>query len=463
MLLTSFRRFCAYSYGEMVHAHLGELSLGVLALLYHMYEMNHAAVQPLRWMAKQSADMFSHPLNPAAYTQPGRTAAAALNVFDRITKRYGKPVFGITETQVEGATIPVEEEIIWESTWCKLKHFRKSETAMRSAGLSVAQPSLLIVAPMSGHYATLLRGTVEAMLPDHDVVITDWSDARQVPIIEGRFDLHDYIDTLIAIFREAMPRAHVMAVCQPGPATLAATALMAEANDQEVPSSLIIMGSPIDPRRSPTVPNQLAESQPIKWFRDKCVSTVPWPNPGMFREVYPGFMQLTSFISMNHDKHMDAYWDYFGQLVAGDGDSVAKHKAFYDEYLAVMDLTAEYYIQTVDEIFQRHLLPKGEFMHRGQLVRPELITGTALMTVEGENDDISGIGQTQAAHDLCSGIPDSMQIDYVQKDVGHYGVFNGSRFRNEIRPKITEFILAHDDMSSAVNVVPFTPSKGAAN
>ena len=305
----------------------------------------------------------------------------------------------------------------------------------------------MLVAPLSGHYATLLRGTVTAMLPEHDVYITDWTDARMVPVMMGRFDLNDFIDSLMSMIRKLGPDVHVIAVCQPGPAALAATALLAERNDPCQPASLTIMGSPIDPRKSPTVPNELAQKKPLSWFQDNVIMTVPFPNPGFLRRVYPGFIQLSSFMGMNFDTHFEAQWRYFQQLVEGDGDSAAKHRKFYDEYLSVMDLTEEFYIQTIDEIFQRHLLPKRKFKHRGELVKLEKIRTTALMTIEGEKDDISGIGQTQAAHELCYNIPEAMRVDYIQPGVGHYGVFNGSRFRSEIQPRIRDFIRSHPKRS----------------
>jgi poly(3-hydroxybutyrate) depolymerase len=426
-------------------------------LWYHAYELNHAAMQPLRWAAGTGARMFSHPFNPVTYTGVGRTLYAACSVFDQLTQRYGKPRFDITETHLpNGQQVSVTEEVVWRSPWVELKHFRKSE-AQDDFFRAHRQPPVLVVAPMSGHYATLLRGTVNALLPAHDVYITDWQDARHVPILHGRFGLAEYIDTLIAIMRGPLPRAHVVAVCQPGPPSLAATALLAEARDPAAPLTLTVMGSPIDARRSPTEPNRLAEARPLDWFRNNLISSVPWPYTGAFREVYPGFMQLAGFIDMNKARHVGAYWDYFNNLVEGDGDSAERHRTFYDEFLAVMDLTAEFYLQTIDAVFQRHLLAKGELRHRGQFVRPDAIRGTALFTVEGELDDISGIGQTQAAHDLTPGIRSSMKLDHVQKGVGHYGVFNGSRFRREIAPRIAGFIRAHDTGEGA-KILPFTKS-----
>jgi poly(3-hydroxybutyrate) depolymerase len=306
------------------------------------------------------------------------------------------------------------------------------------------------VAPLSGHYATLLRGTVQAFLQDHEVYVTDWSNARDVPMLEGRFDFHDYIDHVRAMLRAMGPRPHVVAVCQPGPAVLAAASLMAEDNDPSRPATMTFMGSPIDARLSPTVTNRLAEERPFTWFQRRMIHTVPPPYPGVMRRVYPGFVQLASFMSMNLERHQEAHQRYFSDLVKGDGDSAEKHLEFYDEYLSVLDLTEEFYLQTVDIVFQQYLLPKGELVHRGRIVRPQVITDIGLMTVEGENDDISGIGQTQAAHGLCSGLPDTLKEDYVQPDVGHYGVFNGRRFREEIYPRVRAFILRCDDAAEPV-------------
>ncbi len=422
-------------------------------MLYHVYEMNHAAVAPLRAVADFNQLVFRSPLNPLSYTVFGRTVAAASDVFESTTRRYGKPAFDIGETMIDGQSVPIQERVVWRKTFCQLKHFQRDPEQLAALGRSSIgaapddrkarrDPKVLIVAPLSGHYATLLRGTVEAMVGDHEVFITDWRDARMVPAARGRFDLNDYIDTLMDMIRFLGPDTHVMAVCQPGPLVLAATALMAEAGDPCCPKSMILMGSPVDTRKSPTEPNILAQERPFEWFQETMTMTVPWPNPGAGRAVYPGFVQLGSFMSMNSDRHIDAHWSFFNNLVKGDGDSAQKHRQFYDEYLSVMDLTAEFYLQTIDHVFQRHLLPKGELTHRGLPVRPEAIRDTALMTVEGEKDDISGIGQTQAAHDLCTNIPPAKRLDYIQPEVGHYGVFNGSRWRKEIQPRVRDFIQA---------------------
>ncbi|WEX08138.1 polyhydroxyalkanoate depolymerase [Chelativorans sp. AA-79] len=404
-------------------------------MYYQLYELNHAALQPARAYADAIRLFYSSPLNPASATTWGRSIAAAAEMFERTTRRYGKPEFGIASTVVDGKKVRVREKVVWSRPFCRLIHFERALPATRAPDVK-----LLIVAPMSGHYATLLRGTVEAMLPHADVYITDWIDARMVPLSQGSFDLDDYIDYLIEMFRMLGPGASVMGVCQPSVPVLAAVALMEARGDKSLPSSMILMGGPIDTRRNPTAVNRLAEEHGIEWFRDNVIMQVPWPNPGFMRLVYPGFLQLSGFMSMNLDRHIIAHKEFFMHLVKDDGDSAEKHRDFYDEYLAVMDLTAEFYLQTVETVFIRHDLPKGEMTHRGEPVDPAAIRSVALLTIEGENDDISGIGQTRAAHDLCVNIPPARRSHYLQPSVGHYGVFNGSRFRNEIVPRITGFI-----------------------
>lgn len=405
-------------------------------MLYSMHEMTRLALTPWRAAANASRRVLQAPWNPMGETLAGRTAAAAADVFESVTRRYGKPEWNLPTTEIDGKSVAVTPHNVWESPWAGLTHFKRE-------GVKAGDPKVLLVAPMSGHFATLLRGTVEAFLPDHEVYITDWTDARMVPLTEGRFDLNDYIDHVRAMITEIGPDCHVVAVCQPGPLVLSAIALMAEDKDKARPATMTFMGSPIDARRSPTVPNKLAEERPFEWFANNAVHTVPPPYPGMMRRVYPGFLQLAGFMNMNWDKHVDAHWQYFSDLVEGDGEPVEKHREFYDEYLSVMDLTEEFYLQTIKQVFQEHCLPRGELMHRGRRVDPSKIRDVALMTVEGERDDISGIGQTQAAHDLCSNIPESMRIDWVQPKVGHYGVFNGSRFRSEIAPKMKAFFREH--------------------
>jgi poly(3-hydroxybutyrate) depolymerase len=405
---------------------------------YQLYELNHAALSPFRAAADATRLYFQNPLNPLSHTPFGRNMAAAAELFERTTRRYGKPEFGLASTTVHGERVPVAEGVVWRRPFCNLVHFEK-----RAGRRDRNEEKLLIVAPMSGHYATLLRGTVEAMLPDHDVYITDWIDARTVPLAEGSFDLDDYIDYLVSILHFIGPGAHVMAVCQPSVPVLAATALMSARGDHNLPATMILMGGPIDTRVNPTAVNTLANNHDLEWFRQNAIMKVPFPHAGFMREVYPGFLQISGFLSMNLDRHLQAHQDFYRHLVDGDGDSAEKHRDFYDEYLAVMDLTAEFYLQTVETAFIRHALPKGEMVHRGEPVDPKAIRSVALFTIEGENDDISGVGQTKAAHDICVNIPAEMRAHYLQPKVGHYGVFNGSRYRAEIAPRIADFIASH--------------------
>ena len=409
-------------------------------MLYAAYEFGHAAVAPARVAAGLGARFWRSPFNPIADSWLARSSAAALDVFENATRRYPKPEWGLDETEIAGETFKVRVETVRRKDFGSLLRFVRGDDDPRLR----ADPKVLIIAPLSGHYATLLRGTVEAMLPAHDVYVTDWADARNVPISAGRFDLNDYVDYLIDFLKAIGPRAHAMAVCQPGPALLAAASILAEDDDAARPASMTIMGSPIDTRLSPTVPNLLSKQRPYEWFERNMIFSVPAPYPGVLRRVYPGFVQLYSFLSMNSNRHLNAHYDYFKHLVAGDGDSAEKHRMFYDEYLSVLDLTEEFYLQTIREVFQEHSLPEGRFMHRGRRVDPAAIRDVALLTVEGENDDISGIGQTQAAHALCVNLPDALKADHVQSAVGHYGVFNGSRWRNEIQPRVAAFIRRHD-------------------
>lgn len=407
-------------------------------MLYQLYELNHAAVAPWRALADGARAFWSAPGNPLASTYMGRSLTASLNIFERMTRRYTKPEFGIKQIVADGRLVGIREEIALGLPFCDLLHFAKeNETEGKP------QPKLLVVAPMSGHFATLLRGTVETMLSDHDVYITDWLDARDVPLSEGRFGLDDYVDYIITMLQQLGPGTHVMAVCQPSVPVLAAASVMAEDNDPCVPASMVLMGGPIDTRRNPTGVNKLAEERGISWFRNNVITQVPFPNPGFMREVYPGFLQLTGFMTMNMDRHLTAHRELYWHMVEGDGDSAEKHADFYDEYMSVMDLTAEFYLETVDAVFIRHALPNGTLTHHGRRVNPAAISRTGLMTVEGEKDDISGVGQTEAAHDLCSGLDPAKKLHHLQMGVGHYGVFNGSRFRQEVAPKIREFFAAN--------------------
>ncbi|WP_457795622.1 polyhydroxyalkanoate depolymerase [Methylocystis sp. S23] len=404
---------------------------------YHVYEMLHLAFAPARAATDALLHTIKSPLNPLYHTSLGRSIAASAELFERMTRRYGKPVFGLDSTKVDGAEVEVVEEIVWIKPFCSLLRFKRQfgDDAPR-------QSKLLIVAPMSGHYATLLRGTVEAFLPSHDVYITDWADARTVPLIEGSFDLDDYIDYLEEMLKhlaqDGIP-VHTLGVCQASVPLICAIAAMEAADDPAAPDSMILMGGPIDTRVNPTAVNKLAEKRGIEWFRRHCIHTVPFPHAGMGRDVYPGFLQLSGFMAMNIERHVTAHMEMFNHLVEGDGDSAEKHRDFYDEYLAVMDLTAEFYLQTVERVFIRHEVPLGLLRHRGELIDLKKIRRTALLTVEGEKDDISGVGQTIAAQDLCSGIPPARKAHHLQEGVGHYGVFNGSRFRRDIAPRIVAF------------------------
>ena len=427
---------------------------------YSLYEMAHLGMAPARALSDLTRLALKNPFNPLMHTPLGRNVAAGAELFERLTRRYGKPSFGFAATIIDGTRVPIEEKIVWQRPWCNLIRF---ERQMANNGLPA--PRLLIVAPMSGHYATLLRGTVEAFLPTHDVYITDWTDARMVPLASGLFDLDDYIDYLIAICGHLAAAGegpvHTLGVCQPSVPLLAAVARMEMDDASSRPASMTLMGGPIDTRRSPTAVNKLAHERGVEWFAENCIHMVPFPYPGMMRKVYPGFLQLSGFMAMNIDRHVGAHLDMFQHLVRGDGDSAEKHRDFYDEYMSVMDLSEEFYLQTVDKVFVRHELPKGEFHHRGVKLDLSAIRHVGLMTVEGEKDDISGIGQTLAAHDLCTQLPENLHRHYEQEGVGHYGVFNGRRYRTEIVPRICAF---HGDVEAQQphgQVVPFQ-QRGAA-
>ena len=404
---------------------------------YQFYEMAHLALAPARAVSDATKLFYKNPMNPLTHTVWGRNMAASAELFERLTRRYGKPAFDLPQTQIDGKIVDIHEEIVWSKPFGQVIRFARQ--ARRS------DSRLLIVAPLSGHYATLLRGTVQAFLPHFDVYITDWADARIVPMAAGKFDLDTYIDYLIEIIQFLSVDApgaglHTLGVCQPSVPLIGATALMEARGDRSAPASMTLMGGPIDTRRSPTAVNQLAQERGTEWFRRNCIHVVPFPYPGVGREVYPGFLQLSGFMAMNLDRHVNAHLDMFNHLVQGDGDSAEKHRDFYDEYMAVMDLDAAYYLQTIETVFVRHLLPKGEMMHRNEAVDLTAIHNCGLMTVEGERDDISGVGQTQAAQDLCVNIPADRKHHHLQLEVGHYGVFNGSRFRRDIAPRICSFI-----------------------
>lgn len=401
-------------------------------MLYHLHDMSHALVAPWRVLADTARTLFSHPASPAAWTKTGRSISAGAELFERTTRRFAKPAFGLHKTRVNGHEIAVREEILLRTPFCHLLHFKRDT--------DIAQPRVLVVAPMSGHHATLLRGTVEALLPDFDVTITDWQDARNIPLSRGSFGMDDYIDTLIQFLHFLGENTHIIAVCQPSVQVMAATALMASGKDACRPASMTLMGGPIDTRRAPTAVTKLADEHSLKWFENTVISEVPAWYKGALRRVYPGFLQLSGFMSMNLDRHVTAHAELFDHLVQGDGESAKAHKKFYDEYLSVMDLPAEFYLDTIDKVFQQHALPKGTLTWRGLPVTPSDITETALLTIEGELDDISAPGQTYAAHDICTGLPASHKRHHLQPGCGHYGIFNGRKWREEIYPRVRDFI-----------------------
>ncbi len=405
-------------------------------MLYQAYEMQRAWLAGVGAWANAASGMLQHTASPFAYAGAGPMIASALEVFAHAAAPRGKPPFGLDHTVVDGTSVPVREEIVCRKPFGQLKRFVRE-------GVEDA-PKLLIVAPMSGHFATLLRGTVERMLPKHDVYITDWRDARSVPVSAGGFDLDDYIDYVIEFFEAIGPGAHLLAVCQPSVPCLAAVALMAARKHPCQPRSFTMMGGPIDTRESPTVVNTLAVDRPHAWYAQNVIATVPFSYPGAGRRVYPGFMQLSGFMSMNLGNHMMSHWDMYKHLVRGDDASADATKAFYEEYRSVCDMTAEFYLQTVDRVFQRHLLAKGEYDHRGERVDVGAIQETALLAIEGERDDISGIGQTRAALHLATGLSDDQKRYHMAPDVGHYGIFNGRKWRDEIAPLVEDWIAAHD-------------------
>lgn len=400
--------------------------------------MQLAAFTPMRLMAEAMQRVYTHPLMPLAYTKFGRAVAAGAELIERTTRRFDKPSFGIDSTVVDGQSVAVREVPILIKPFSTLLRFEREGVA------DGQHPRLLVVAPMSGHWATLLRGTVQTLLPDHDVYITDWHNARDVPLSQGSFGLDDYIDYVIEFTRALGPDVHILAVCQPAIPVLAATALLEEDKDPRSPRSITLMGGPIDTRINPTKVNDYALGKTADWFEDRVLSTVPLVHPGRGRRVYPGFLQLQGFMSLNLERHVGEHVGLFHNLVHGDGDSVDQHRKFYDEYLAVMDLTAEFYLETIQKVFIEHHLPEGKLEWRGRPVRPQAITRTALFTIEGEKDDITGVGQTEAAHRLCSSLAPSLRRHHIQPKVGHYGMFNGRRWREEIYPHVRDFIKANN-------------------
>lgn len=410
-------------------------------MLYHAYELQRSWMNSASALASISAGMLSNPASPLAAFGVGPLAASALDVFAHATAHYGKPEFGIDSVEIDGVPHAVTQSVVMKRPFGDLLRFRVE-------GTPADRPRLLIVAPMSGHYATLLRGTVERMLESAEVYITDWADAKMVPTSAGKFDLDDYIDYVMDFAEHVHSegngqRIHMMAVCQPSVPAFAATALLNLHKSPATPATLTMMGGPIDTRECPTVVNNMAMQRPIEWFRQSVIATVPGKYPGAGRRVYPGFMQLSAFMSMNLSSHMMSHYEMFKHLTVGDEASAQATKTFYDEYRSVCDMTAEFYLQTVEEVFQKHSIPKGEFRHKGEIVDLAAITDTALLAIEGERDDISGLGQTKAALTLTPKLDEAKKRYYMAEGAGHYGIFNGSRWRTKVAPVVEEWIAAH--------------------
>src|SRR3954465_11883478 len=410
-------------------------------MLYGLYEAQHLALEPWRYMAEWSRGGFGHPFGPFGHLPISPRRAASRDLFLGVTERYEKPKW----------QLPIEPEIVQRKPFCHLLHFPQS---------TVKRHKVLVVAPLSGHHATLLRDTVRALLAEHDVWITDWVNARLVPLSQGPFHLADYVDYVREWITMLSPRLHVVSVCQPTVPVLAAVSLMA-AKRQAQPLTMTMMGGPIDARRSPTAVNNLARRKPYSWFERQVIERVPPKYPGYMRRVYPGFLQHLGFVAMNPDRHVSAHWEYYNHLMLGDGESAEAHRRFYDEYNAVLDLPAEYYLDTVKTVFQDFALPKGRMFVRAELVRPHAIHQPALLTIEGELDDISGNGQTEAAHALCLNIPRARRAHFVAPGVGHYGIFSGRRWREVVFPHVRDFIAANSGTAAKRNSGTGTEFRGS--
>lgn len=407
-------------------------------MLYQFHEFNRSLLHPLVQWADASSRLFSDPISPLAHTPFAQRIAAGYELMYRLGKVYEKPTFDITTTLINNKEVGITEEIAVTLPFCRLLHFKKNLSSKNFTALK--QATVLLVAPLSGHHSTLLRDTVSSLLPEHDVYITDWTDARMVPANEGGFHLHDYIYYVQDFIRLLGPDLHVISVCQPTVPVLAAISLMATAKDSHLPKSMTMMGGPIDPRKSPTDVNNLATEKPFSWFENTVIYSVPSNYPGFGRKVYPGFLQHAGFVAMNPSRHAQSHWDFYMHLREGDNESAESHRKFYDEYNAVLDMPAEYYLETIKTVFQDCSLPHGTWEVEGKLVRPQDIKNVALFTIEGELDDISGPGQTKAAHDLCSAIPKTKKRHLTAEKCGHYGMFSGRRWRDAICPQITAFI-----------------------
>ena len=412
-------------------------------MLYQMYETQRALMSPFSEFASATAKLYDHPLSPFAHTPMAQRVSAGFDLLHRLAKEYEKPPFNITAATVGGVTIAVQEQVAVSKPFCRLLRFKRFTDDPKALDQMKGQPTVLVVAPLSGHHSTLLRDTVTSLLHDHKVFITDWTDARMVPLASGPFHLDDYVEYVQEFIRHCGPEVHVISVCQPTVPVLAAVSLMAS-RGEPTPRSMTMMGGPIDARLSPTAVNNLATNKSFNWFETNVIFRVPQNYPGAGRPVYPGFMQHTGFVAMNPDRHLSSHYDYFRDLIRGDDDSAEAHRQFYDEYNAVLDMPAEYYLDTIKTVFQDFALVNGTWHVRGELVRPQDITTTALMTIEGELDDISGAGQTKAAHGLCSGVPADRAFHYDAIGAGHYGIFSGRRWRDKVYPEVRGFIARFD-------------------
>jgi poly(3-hydroxybutyrate) depolymerase len=408
-------------------------------MLYHLYETQRALLAPFAEFARASAKLYSHPLSPLAQTPMAQRMSAAFDLMHRLAKEYEKPPFEISTVKVGGIDVAVQEQVAVDKPFCRLLRFKRFTDNPQALALMKTQPKVLVVAPLSGHHSTLLRDTIRCLLQEHKVWITDWADARMVPAAEGPFHLHDYVAYVEEFIRAAGSDVHVISVCQPTVPVLAAVSLMASRGER-TPPTMTMMGGPIDARRSPTAVNNLAMNKSQAWFESNVIFRVPPNFPGAGRRVYPGFMQHAGFVAMNPDRHMTSHYDYFLDLIRGDDDSADAHRAFYDEYNAVLDMPAEYYLDTIKTVFQDFALVNGSWVVDGEPVRPQDITHTALLTIEGELDDISGAGQTRAAHDLCTGVPRQHQHHYDVEGAGHYGIFSGRRWREMVYPHVRDFV-----------------------
>ena len=412
-------------------------------MLYQLYEAQRAMLAPFSEFASASAKLYSHPLSPFTHAPMAQRVAAGLDLMHRLAKEYEKPEFGIASVQVGGVEVAVQEQVRAQRPFCRLLRFKRFTDNPTALATMKAQPTVLVVAPLSGHHSTLLRDTVRSLLADHKVYITDWTDARMVPLDQGAFHLDDYVHYVQDFIRQIGPHVHVISVCQPTVPVLAAISLLASAGEA-APRSMTMMGGPIDARRSPTAVNNLAMNKSHAWFENNVIYRVPLNYPGAGRAVYPGFLQHTGFVAMNPDRHLRSHYDYFLDLVRGDEDSADSHRQFYDEYNAVLDMPAEYYLDTIKTVFQDFALVNGTWRVQGELVKPQDIRSTALFTVEGELDDISGAGQTRAAHGLCTGVDPAHRFHYDVEGAGHYGIFSGRRWRDLAYPRVRDFIGRYD-------------------